>query len=312
MKKSVIKRRKRVVPAANETDGAILHQNSFAVSPSPQPHQLDTHSHLRQRAGSAFELGGHDARSSPLMVEHPGIRAGDRRNNSYSQPTHTSQGNIHQSHHKVGGNRSYGAGTLGVDFTGYQIKNGNETPSSRQPQAPPHSSQQLPPVSSFGHETRTRTSDFDNCSRTSPLNRGRKRSHSGTEQSSPALLVGSADDPNRPRLSSISQILNTPQHVSTVEELPIDPHLSTLPPHLQQHRQSTPLTPHAQHIASAAIAQGQSRGDGTKKGPSNESPVSEQGEKMARLKREAEQMRELLRSKEREIQEMERGRELMD
>ena len=293
------------MPAVNEADAAVLHQNSFTVSPSPQPHQLDPHSNMRQRVGSAFELTPVDARSSPHMIENSGVAPAEIYNHPYGQLNHATQAHPHQ----PPSSRPHG-GSLGVDFTGYQMKHSNEKPPSHtQPQG--HHSQHLPPVSSFDHDNWTRTSNVDSGTRRPSINPARKRSHSASEQSSPSTVVGSIEDPSRPRLSSISQILNKPQHSSTVEEIPVDPHLSTLPPHLRQHRQPTPMTPHPQQIASAAIAQGQAlRAEAPTKGPPSEVPMPEQTEKMSRLKREADQMRELLRSKEREIQEMERGREL--
>ncbi|KAG8527604.1 uncharacterized protein KY384_007757 [Bacidia gigantensis] len=202
---------------------------------------------------------------------------------------------------------------LGVDFTGYQLQKGVEKAS---PSLPQKSQQQLPPVSSLDPEPWTRTAESEVGSRLSPMTISRKRSHSNTEQSSPSTLAGSTlagsmDDPNRPRLSSISQILNTPQHVSAVEDYAIDPHLSHLPPHLQQHRHPTLIPPPSQQPANGSQNQAQlQRHDSSSQGFGSPTRGPDYADKMARLKREADQMRELLISKEKEIQELERGREL--
>lgn len=309
MKKSVIKRRKRVVPAANDPDSALLQQNSFAISPSPQPTHLDTQSLLRPRTGSSIEISPLNSHPKPPILETPSLAQGSAQRPSYPQQGHPQHLDLHEPNmtEEHSNNES---GPLGVDFTGYQLRATDGKPPfpPARPQPPHQPSKQLPPVSSLDPEAWTRTSEEDPSRHLSPISHSRKRSHSSTDQSPPAAVLTSVEDVSRPRLSSISQILNNPPNKSTVEEVPIDPHLSTLPPHLQHQRQPTALTPHPQQIASAAIAQGQAnRADAVHRAVPVELPSQEYVGKMSRLKREADQMRELLRSKEREIHEMERG-----
>ena len=304
MKKSVIKRRKRVVPATSETDAAALQQNSFTVSPSPQPSHLEAPGDVRQRASSVIEVSLHDVREGHHLAERRGTVHGDLRTHSYGHSPHLLPADAIQPSEQIRSTARSSTGTLGVDFTGYQIgaSSGKLSPHSAKTHI--RHSQHLPPLSSFDHEPWSKSSDADSNDRLSPLNPTRKRSRSATEQSSPSTAAGSSEEVGRPRLSSIVQILNNPQKTSAVEDVPVDPHLSALPLHLQQHRQSIPSNHQSQQIASAAIAHGQmTRADTTH----SDSPSSSQSDKMARLKHEAEQMRELLRSKEREIQEMERG-----
>ena len=306
MKKSVIKRRKRVVPAANEPDSSHLHQNSFTVSPSPQPHQLDTQNLVRPRLGSSIDHHSPlDLRPNQHLFEGSYVRE-DQRRQSNMHPDHPHTADPRQPQQSIDRQHQYDPPPIGVDFTGYQLKNSTDRRPSTQPQPPPHQQQQLPPVSSLDPEPRTRNSDSDSHPRLSPFGPSRKRSRSVTERSSPSPSAGNnLNDPTRPRLSSISQILNAPQQANAVEDVPIDPHLSTLPPHLQQHRHSTPLPHH--HPPPMTIGGAQTpRGETARQSTSSDPGGWDLVEKKARLKREAEQMRELLRSKEREIEELER------
>ena len=295
MKKSVIKRRKRVVPAANENESALLQQNSFTISPSPQPSHIDSQGIMKPRTGSTIEISPLDSRSNRQSLDTP-LPA-------HSAPvivTHPNQGQpqyieLHQPRQNRDDQHPRDSSALGVDFTGFQLKS-NPTQTTPQP------SQQLPPVSTLDPDAWQRLSERDSSQGLPPMPTSRKRSHSFTQKSSPATVASSVEDANRPRLSSISQILNEPQQTSTVEEVAIDPHLSTLPPHLQPQRQPTH---HTQQLASATIAQGHiHRVEIGLKAVPAENTSHEYGGKMSRLKREADQMRELLRSKEREIQEM--------
>ena len=307
MKKSVIKRRKRVVPAANEPESNHLHQTSFTVSPSPQPHQLDTQNLMRSRLGSSIDHHSPlDLRPNPHLLDASHTQEDQRR---YSGTQTSQPHNVDPRQHpqSIEHQQHFDSPPIGVDFTGYQLINGTDRRPSTIQQPPPHQQQQqLPPVSSLDPEPRTRTSDGDIHARLSPFGPTRKRSRSVTEHSSPSSpAMNNASDPNRPRLSSISQILNAPQQVNSVEDGLIDPHLSTLPPHLQQHRHSTPL-PHQQPSMTSG-SQGQAqRGETPRQSTSSDPGGWTLADRKARLRREAEQIRELLRCKEREIEDLER------
>ncbi|KAL9124743.1 MAG: hypothetical protein Q9217_005962 [Psora testacea] len=304
MKKSVIKRRKRVVPAANETETSHLHHNSFAVSPSPTPQQLDVQNPIRPRLGSAMEHHGPlDLRPNPHLLDSPDVH-NNRRTSTSMQSNHP-----HSQHPSMDSHHHYDPPPIGVDFTGYQLDNRNRRPSNH-PHQKPQAQHQLPPVSSL--DPTTVPSESESHSGLSPFPPSRKRSHSNTERSSPSPSTVNSD--RAPRLSSISSILNAPQQNSAVEDVPIDPHLSTLPPKLHQHRHSTPL-PHLHHFAHhqqqppGPQAQGQLRTEREKprQSTSSDPGVWELAEKKARLRKEMEQMRELLRSKEKELEELEKS-----
>ena len=304
MKKSVIKRRKRVVPAANEPDSSHLQQTSFTVSSSPQPHPLETHNLMRQRLGSSIDHHSPlDLRPNPHLLDASHSHE-DQRRYSSTHPSQPQNIDPRQRQQSMEHQHHFDPPPIGVDFTGYQLINGTDRRPSTIQQPPPHQ-QQLPPVSSLHPEPRTRTSDSDSHARLSPFGPTRKRSRSVTEKSSPSSpAMNNTNDPNRPRLSSISQILNAPQQVNSVEDGLIDPHLSTLPPHLQQHRHSSPL-PHQQPSLTGG-SQVLQRGETLRQSTSSDPGGWTLTEKKARLRREAEQIRDILRGKEREIEELER------
>ncbi len=285
-----------MVPATNEPETSQPHLGSFAVSPSPTPQQLDPEARMgRPRFASATDTTSPlDLRPSPQHLDHPEIRNKQRISTSMDANSPLNM-DLRQRSRQMDRQHQYEPPPIGVDFTGYQLGEAQarrqRTP-SRHPQP-----QQLPPLSSLQDPQRMPSDSGSN-----PSNRGlspfpgratRKRSHSNTERSSPSP---SSADNTRPRLSSISSILNQPQQASAVEDMPIDPNLSTLPPQLQQHRHSTPLPQATQYQLP----------------PPRQSTSSDAGgwelmEKKARLRRETEQMRELLKNKERELDELEKA-----
>ena len=309
MKKSVIKRRKRVVPAANEPEPSTLNQNSFAISPSPQPNQLDAQQPMRTRIGSSTDHANPlEVRSSQHLLDPSDLR-NEQRRPSTVQAGNGQHVDTFQQQHPVDHQQHYEPPPIGVDFTGYQLNNsGGRRPSGQPP--PPPTQQQLPPVSTLDPEAWTRTSTDDVQFRTSPFPATRKRSRSTSERTppSPSAPTNNNDPTRTGRLSSITHLLNAPEKASVVTDVPIDPHLSTLPPHLQQHRHSTPATHHPQNILGIATGQvGMRRGDTPRQSTSSDPGGWEIIEKKARLRKEADQMRELLRSKEREIEELDRA-----
>lgn len=309
MKKSVIKRRKRVVPAANEPEPSTLNQNSFAVSPPPQPNQLDPQQAMRPRIGSSTDHHTPlEVRSSQHLFEPSDLR-NEQRRLSTVQAGNGQHADTTPQHHPVDHQNHYDPPPIGVDFTGYQLNNSSGRRPSGQPPPPPTQPQQLPPVSALDPEAWTRTSGDDVQFRMSPFPASRKRSRSTSERTppSPSAPTTINDSSRTGRLSSISQLLNAPEKVNVVADVPIDPHLSTLPPHLQQHRHSTPTAHHPQYILGIAPGQaGMRRGDTPRQSTSSDPGGWEIIEKKARLRKEADQMRDLLRSKEREIEELDR------
>ncbi|KAL9103148.1 MAG: hypothetical protein Q9163_001792 [Psora crenata] len=309
MKKSVIKRRKRVVPAATELETSHLHHHSFAISPSPPPQQLDNQNPIKSRLGSSIDHHGPpDLRLSPHFNDAP-TAPNDRKVSSATHSNHPTDIDSRNQHPLIDPHYKYEAPPIGVDFTGYQLDNRKRRLSSHphQNSQPPN---QLPPVSSL--DPITVPSDNELHSRLSPFPPSRKRSHSNTEHSSPSPPTGHNHDRPPPRLSSISSILNAPQQNSTLEEVPMDSHHSTLPPQLRQHRHSTPLShqhyyPQQQQHQSGPQGQMLPQREKLRQSTSSDPGGWELMDKKARLRREAEQMRELLKSKERELEELERN-----
>ena len=297
-----------MVPAANEPETSQLHQNSFAVSPSPTPQQTDNQNAVRPRLGSSIEHHGPlDLRPNPHQIDSPDAHNG-RLTSSNTNPDHPHNVDSGNHHPSINRHHHNDPPPIGVDFTGYQLDNRNRRPSTHphQQSQPPN---QLPPVSSL--DPIMVPSDTESRSRLSPFPPSRKRSRSIAERSSPSPSTVSNDRPQR--LSSISSILNAPQQSSPLEDVPIDPNLSTLPPQLQQHRHSTPL-PHLQHFAHhqqllgpQAQGQGPIQSEKPRQSTSSDPGGWELMDKKARLRREAEQMREMLRRKEEELEQLERS-----
>lgn len=289
MKKSVIKRRKRVVPATNEQESGHSRLNSFPVSPSATPqHIMPLEPNQRPRGSSNMDTYSPlDLRPNQQHLDSPELRNKQRVSSSMDSNSPLNL-DLRQRNRQTEHHHQYEPPPIEVDFTGYQIDqrkdHHNQSPHN-------HSNHQLPPLSSIQDPSQN-PSEAESHSRLSPFpSTSRKRSHSNTEHSSPSP---STTEINRPaRLSSISSILNHPHQSSNVEEIPLDPNLSALPPQLQQHRHSTP---------SPLVYQLMPPRQSTSSDPG----TWELNEKKARLKREAEQMRESLRAKELELEELER------
>lgn len=168
MKKSIIKRRKRVVPATQESEaGHALHVTSFPVSAPPNSH-FPEHLDTRHQPDSP----GPDL-TDPVPV--------DIRNHlDYHAP--------HDSH------------PLGVDFTGYRMDQ-QRRPSSRERQE--HGNLPLPSI----HEPSTLGSPPELQRTLTPYaGPSKKRSFSDAQLHPPASATPDSPRPNR--LSSISSLLN--------------------------------------------------------------------------------------------------------
>lgn len=257
MKKSIIKRRKRVVPATQEQESSV-HLTAFRVSTSPNSHyseNMDLRHHGQDSPSADLNGSGH---------------------HEYRQHMD------HQQHH-------YDPPPIGVDFTGYQIDQphhahfplpGIRDPSVRHPSSPESQrtlSPFIPPAS-------------------------RKRSFSDAQLEKQSSSPSESGRTNR--LSSISSILN-PTRRQPADDMPIDPSLSgigQLPPrqssqlpHIPpQHQQPHSIPP--QHQQPHSIPS-ENRGD---------HGGWDRRERKARLRREAEQLREVLKANERELKAKER------
>ncbi len=256
MKKSIIKRRKRVVPATHEQESANVHLAAFRVSPSPNSHYSENIDLRRHGQDSpSADLNGslnHDARSHM----------------------------DHQHHHQ------YEPPPIGVDFTGYQIDQQHQNHLS------------LPGI----RDTPVQHPSSPDSQRTlSPFmpTTSRKRSFSDAQLEKPTSESGRTN-----RLSSISSILNPTRRIAT-DEMPIDPSLSGIgqPPtrqqsqlpqiqqQQQQQQQQQPALPPENRMRN--VVEGDPGG-------------WDRWERKARLRREVDQIREIIKAKERELKAKER------
>ena len=247
MKKSIIKRRKRVVPATQEQESSV-HLTAFRVSTSPNSHyseNIDLRHHAQDSPSADLNGSGH---------------------NEYRQHMD------HQQHH-------YEPPPIGVDFTGYQIDQ------------PHHAHLSLPGI----RDPSVRHPSSPESQRTlSPFipSASRKRSFSDAQLEKPSSSPSESGRTNR--LSSISSILN-PTRRQHADDMPIDPSLSgigQLPPRQSSQLQHIP----SQHQQPHSITS-ENRGD----------PGGwDRRERRARLRREVEQLREVLKANERELKAKER------
>ncbi|KAL4872596.1 hypothetical protein BDV12DRAFT_134242 [Aspergillus spectabilis] len=245
MKKTIIKRRKRVVPALREHSPTGATNSSHGSSASPEA-------------------------SSPAALAHPH----DYRYYS-SEPTLDRISPAAQ--------RPFGFAPPPVDFTGFT--SGSVTLPHHPPPPrllePAHS-----PVPQFGRRSISPSSSGNPKKRTlaetGPAIEGPIPTtlEDGSNQLPP--IVSSANPPPPARLSSISSILN---HAHARAETHVDPSLAGLG--RQQHPQPPTLAPQpAQPLPGVSDLE------------------NFREDRRAKLQREAEEMRELLRAKERELAEL--------
>ena len=256
MKKSVIKRRKRVVPATHEQSPSNFHLKSFPRSVSPDSQHADIpHSRDPQ------ELSGN---INPDGSVNLGFRSRGR------------EGNL-SNHHR-------GYEPPPIDFTGYQV--------DRSPSQANYSQEQQHVSASTVHAGSRQVSGSTQLPMpvsSSPPRSTRKRSFSIAEGDS--TRDHHAESARSNRLGSISSILNPAQQTGP-GNVPIDPSLTAIDrdnyqqPHQQPHQQPQP-----------------SSGDRSRPAAVDDPGGKEKSDRRAQLQREAEQMREMLKAKERELAE---------
>lgn len=193
-------------------------------------------------------------------------------------------------HHLDQHHHPYDPPPIGVDFTGYQIDQ-QQRPSSRGP--PPHPHLPLPSI----HESSARNASSPDSQRTLspfPGAASRKRSFSDAQLDKPS--TSSTESGRTNRLSSISSILNPTRRIHT-DDMPIDPSLSGIgqqqprrPPQLPQ-LPHPPLPPPLPEIRLRNLTEGDPGG-------------WDRMERKAFLRREAEHYREILRAKEKELEDL--------
>ena len=294
MKKSVIKRRKRVVPATNEQDPNTSQLSSFPVSPSPTPQHVDSPDvRAKPRFSSSIDAGGPlDLRPNPGHLDSPEVR-NRQRIDSGMDPNSPSNLALRHNDRQMEHHHQFDPPPIGVDFTGYQLDQRQDQ--RRRPSS--HPQQHLPPLSSM-HDPSSQPSDPLSYSRLSPLpgSSSRKRSYDNAERDNPSPSTPQSSSTKR--LSSISSLLNHPHSGS--EDMPIDPNLSNFNSYQQPlHRHSLPESqPYRYQLPPPAP-------DGKPRQSTSSDPGSwELKERKARLQREADHIREMLRAKEKEIEEL--------
>ncbi|KAF7116849.1 hypothetical protein CNMCM5793_005430 [Aspergillus hiratsukae] len=253
MKKSIIKRRKRVVPALRDQSpsGATYSSNGSSASPE---------------ATTAVLAHGHD----------------DHFRYMSSDPT--LQGN-HQHHFAIA--------PPPVDFTHFGAAGSLSLPHHPPPprlleperlSAPSHS-----PVSQFGRRSISPSPSGTSKKRTLAETASSAEAasvpttlESGSNQLPPIMSTANPSPPGR--LSSISTLLN---HSGLNDESRLDPSLAALS-RQQQHHNAAPLAPHPPSQPLPGVSELESLKE----------------DRRAKLQREAEEMREILRAKERELAEL--------
>lgn len=257
MKKSIIKRRKRVVPATQEQESNhAAHLTSFPVSTSPKSHYSENPDIRHYRQDSPSMDLNESINLDVRVRDHP-----------------------HDYQHQ------YEPAPLGVDFTGYQI----EQP--RPPSREPHQLQHLPLPSI--HDPPALMSSPESQRTLSPFP-GTTRKRSFSDAHLDANKASTPEHPRPNRLSSISSILNPTQR-TPADDMPIDPSLSAIgqpqrrQPHLPQPQQQQ--LPPPPEIRLRTVVDGDPDG-------------RERMERKARLRREAEQIRDMLKAKEKELEDL--------
>lgn len=294
MKKSVIKRRKRVVPTTNEQDPNASQLSTFPVSPSPAPdHHEGQEARGKQRAYSSMEAGALnlDLRPTPGHLDSPEVRNRQRIESSMD-PNNPANLTLRQHERQSDHQHQYEPPPIGVDFTGYQLNQRHDQ--RRRPSS--HPQHNLPSLSSMHDSSIHRPSDPSSYPRLSPLpgSTSRKRSHSNTDQDNPS--PSTPENGSAKRLSSISSILNHPQ--SATDDMPIDPNLSCVG------QQQQPLHRHSLPESQPHLYQLPPPNNGPRQSTSSDPGGWELREKKAKLRMDVEQMRIELRAKERELEEL--------
>ncbi|KAL9595512.1 MAG: hypothetical protein Q9219_006410 [cf. Caloplaca sp. 3 TL-2023] len=247
MKKSIIKRRKRVVPAMQEHMHNNQQNSPFGLGTSSEPPH--------------FENGDGQGHGDPQAPRDGSISV-----EGHSRDRYTDQLPQYE--------------PPPIDFTGYQIDRQGQT--SHQPQQ--HHSPSVLHEQSIGSqpESHSRLSPFQST-------HTRKRSYSNTDHDDSASSPHENGRANR--LSSISSILNPTQQR---EEMPIDPSLSLLGQQaLRQSQQAQQQLPPPALSSEEPVRK-----------PSNVDVNEWLAERKLRLRQEADQIREMLRAKEKEIEDL--------
>ncbi|KAH0545564.1 hypothetical protein FGG08_000395 [Glutinoglossum americanum] len=278
MKKSIIKRRKRVVPAALQSE----HSFNGQQSQSPQPPSVSPDPQQQTYTGSAEAGRTNPDGSVNLEVRQQDVDISSNRQILPEPPKLQPQQRVYH--------------PPPVDFTGYTAAPLSTAP----PQQQQINSAPLPPIS-YPSPTQRHLSISPH-----PSNASRKRSYSTSESE---VQDGSGEhmlDPAKSsRLSSIKSILNPTQQAS--DNMPIEPSLLTGDHGVLSTASNSSIRSGigasdsaVPHLINASPVGGSSSGSVG----GNEDNRRRATEKRAELQREAEKIRQMLAAKERELAEL--------
>lgn len=277
-----------MVPASNEQDPNASQLSTFPVSPSATSQRLGSPDNRgRQRYPSSMDAGSPlDLRPNPGHLDSPEVRNRQRIDSSMD-PNSPANLALRQNERRMEHHNHYDPPPIEVDFTGYRLDQGQDD--RRRPSS--HPQQHLPPIANM-QDPNLQPTDPMAYARLSPLptSSSRKRSYDNSERDNPSPIDPQSSSTKR--LSSISSLLNHPD--SFREDMPIDPNLQPL------HRHSHPESqPHRYHLPPPPAPDGRLR-----QSTSSDPGAWELRERKARLRREADEIREMLRVKERELEEL--------
>ncbi|KAH0563256.1 hypothetical protein GP486_002167, partial [Trichoglossum hirsutum] len=274
MKKSVIKRRKRVVPAALQSEHSFDGQQSQspqAPSVSLDPHQQTHHNIGNTEAGRTNSDGSVNLEARQPDADGPGHRQ------ILPEPSKFQS-------------QQRGYHPPPVDFTGYAAA---PLPTAQFQQQVSGAS--LPSIS-YPSPTQRHLSISPH-----PNSTGRKRSFSTSEsETQDGISEHISDSGKSNRLSSIKSILNPAQQTSN--DMPIEPSLLAGDNSVQSipSKGSTAEGDGAApHFANPNTGLGEGSGGGGAGGGNEDSRRRTTTEKRAELQREAEEIRQMLAAKER-------------
>ena len=281
MKKSTIKRRKRVVPANQEHYPDQTNQPSYTTSVSPEP-----------LSAANMEMVSHHPEYSSINPFDSSTNLGLRPREPPDEP------HLYE--------------PTPIDFTGYRVTRHSQSPHQTNHQLHPLEIE-LHPLNAY-HPPMLHPPPIHNppSPQLHPQDNRRKRSFSIAEGTRTRTPDFPPDDPRHHsnRLSSISSILNPTSQMPVHEDPLIDPNLTSAKPLHPLHlsgsqapasiRPSLPPTPEYQSTRRGY----EDPGGGTGTGTGKERAKAARKEK---LRREAEEMRERLRAKERELEELDEG-----
>ena len=275
MKKSIIKRRKRVVPALRDQSPSAGSANDSSASPEAVhvglAHAIDDHRHEQANSYAASangQISPHMYPASRTAAPPPVDFTNYGSSGVLSLPHHPPPPHQHQQHHAFNGTR----------------------PAQNEPL--PGGSQALPLTNHASNPKKRSLPDTDEHHPNVPT----------PTHLPPINPAGASSTSNPARLSSISSLLNHADRPR--EDSRIDPAL-TAHSAVQQQRQQQHQTP-LRSFSPSGLSSSASPTLGFAQPHASNPAESEQlkAERRAQLQREAENMREALRAKERELAEL--------